>query len=711
MDCSTIQASDFAMPGHTITIISLNCLNNRTISVNISISPALPPGSYNLTATNMTDMCGNLINSSYNINTTAVPVANAGPDAVACSTPGFFGATNYQSVTLTGSGGTSYSWSTGQPGASISVAPSATTTYTLTAIQGSCAATDQVVVTVNASPTPNLGADQTLCSGFPVTLNASGGGTYQWQSTTSTFFGSPSGWVNIAGATSATLTITPGTTIYYRVLVTSPAGCVGNDFIKITLGAGSFGITAPPFVCNGASATLSLPAAMTAYTWTVAGTPIGTANTPLTISPVATTTYTATSTTVGCVGSANVTIPVHTPLALATSANPLIACAGTPVNLNSTGPINTSTTETEGFEGANTYALVNGTYNNWRVGTAAFATGAQGLYIGTAATNNNYSISSGFGGLTSNAATNHAYKDYTVTSYCTATLSYAWKCGGNANAALTVWAIPTSVTPVAGTALIASATQVLLGTHFGTPGAYTTVSADLSQFAGQNIRIVFSWKNSGGFGAPAVVPPAASIDNITFAESSTYNYSWTSSPAGFTSSSINTVASPTVPTNYSLTVTRCDGCPVTSVVAIGACSPLPIELYEFAAIKKLAYNKVTWSTESENGNDYYTLERSTDGYNWKNVAELKSKGNSTQMARYNFDDYTFDNNVVNYYRLLETDLSGKQFNIGNVIAINNLKNSQIAKRVNILGQEVSEFEKGLIFLIYSNGDIEKTIIE
>ena len=590
MDCITLQASDFSIPGYTVSLTTTNCVNGRTDHVAISVSPAMPAGNYTMTVNSMNDMCGNPLNSTYNINTTTIPTANAGPDAIACSSPGIFGTTNYGSVTLNGSGGTMFDWSSGQSTASITVAPTTTTTYTLTAIQGSCASTDQVIVTVSPAPLPNLGPDQTVCATFPITLTASGGTSYQWQSTTSTnFFGQPTGWANIPGAILASYTGTPSTTIYYQVIVTNAAGCQGTDYIKVNIGSGVFGITAPPFVCDGQSATLSLPASMTAYTWSVGGVPIGTANTAIVVTPGVTTTYTATSTTVGCTGTANVTVAVHSPLAITTLATPTNACVGIPVNLTSSGPTDTSSTSTENFEGASQgYTLVNGANNKWYWGTAAFATGTKGLYIGTAAANNNYEIGNAF---TPKSGINFAYKDYTITSYCNANYNFKWKSNGQAaQAELTVWLVPTSYTPLAGTAIAASATNILLGGPYYGQITYQNVSIPVSSYAVQNVRIVFQWSSTGAglFGGPTVANPAASIDDIVFSESSTYSYSWTSSPVGFLASTMNATATPISAITYNLTVTRCDGCPTTSTVNVANCTSVPDTIVPiFAAVQAI----------------------------------------------------------------------------------------------------------------------------
>lgn len=708
IDCSTLQASDFSLPGYTVALTTTNCQSNKTNSVVITVSPPLTPGNYAMTVNNMNDLCGNPLNQIYTINTLTTPVANAGPDKVACSTAGLFGTTNYGSVTLTGSGGTSYVWSTGQSGASISVSPHANTIYTLTAITGSCATSDQVLVSVSASPTPNLGPDQTVCAGFPVTLIASGGGTYQWQSTTSTFFGIPTGWSNISGATSATYTASPGATIYYQVNVTNAAGCTGSDYIKVTIGSGAFGITAPPFICSGASATLSLPSSMNLYTWNVGGTPVGTANTSLTVNPATTTTYTAVSTTAGCTGSASVTIPVHPPLTFSTNVNPTTACPGVPVSLTSTAPAGTDNSSTENFESGNSYTLVSGANNKWYRGTATFAAGSYGLYIGTAATDNNYAIGSF---ISPKAATNFAYKDYTVTSYCSPSLTFKWKCNGQSGQAeLTVWAVPTSYVPVAGTAITASATNVLLGGPYSGSLTYTPVTVSLLPWAGQSVRIVYQWKNTGAglIGGPTVANPAASIDDIAFSDVSTYNYTWTSVPAGFSAVTPTTSASPLVATAYTLTVTRCDGCPATSGIAVTNCTPLPVELKTFTGTGKNGYNELSWSTETETYNDYFLLERSTDNASWQPVAQIDGAGTTTETHFYVFPDDHYRRNAINYYRLSQTDLDGTTELVGGTVSIDNRHSAKTCiKRVNILGQEVPEDQKGLVILIYDDGSMEK----
>ncbi|NVO03715.1 MAG: hypothetical protein HXX09_13545, partial [Bacteroidetes bacterium] len=321
VDCATIQNGDFTLAGYTFTVTNNYCINGRTDQVDLSVSPALPLGTYSIHAQDILDFCGNNMNSNYSVVIGSVPTANAGSDKITCKSPGFLGigwTYSPSSQTLTATSGTSYEWSDGQTGASVGVSPTTTTTYTVTVANGACTATDNVVVFVDVAPSPNLGADQTICAGFPVTFNASGGVSYQWQSTTTTIFGTPTGWTNIPGATSSTYTGTPGSTIYYQVLVTSANGCTGSDWVKVTIGSGVFNaIASPPIICAGSSTTLSMPPSLPSYTWTG-----GPTNTSWVVSPATSTVYTVTSNTVGCTGTSTITITVNSlPVVTATASN------------------------------------------------------------------------------------------------------------------------------------------------------------------------------------------------------------------------------------------------------------------------------------------------------------------------------------------------------------------------------------------------------
>ena len=72
----------------------------------------------------------------------ALPIADAGTDVTIKSG---------QSTTLTATGGDTYLWSNGATTASITVNPTATTTYEVTVNKNGCTSKDAVTVTVNAA--------------------------------------------------------------------------------------------------------------------------------------------------------------------------------------------------------------------------------------------------------------------------------------------------------------------------------------------------------------------------------------------------------------------------------------------------------------------------------------------------------------------------------------------------------------------------------
>lgn len=130
--------------------------------------------------------------------------------------------------------------------------------------------------------------------------------------------------------------------------------------------------------------------------------------------------------------------------------------------------------------------------------------------------------------------------------------------------------------------------------------------------------------------------------------------------------------------------------------------PLPITLLSFKAKQINQDVKLIWETATEINNDYFTIEKSTDGYQFTSIGQIDGAGNSNTKISYNLiDNRTF--NGVNYYRLIQTDFNGKE-TITPIISIDLSRNNLILiKTVNSLGQEVTENYKGIIFEIYSDG--------
>lgn len=140
--------------------------------------------------------------------TRGAPVIDLGNDTSICST---------SSLTLDpGSGYSGYSWNTGSSLQSINV--SSTGTYIVTVTAGTCTATDQIDVTVIASPSVNLGADTTICQGETLLLDAGNvGATYNWSTTQS----------------SQTISVNASNT--YSVTATNGGLCSATDQIVVTV--------------------------------------------------------------------------------------------------------------------------------------------------------------------------------------------------------------------------------------------------------------------------------------------------------------------------------------------------------------------------------------------------------------------------------------------------------------------------------------------
>jgi hypothetical protein len=87
-------------------------------------------------------------------------------------------------------------------------------------------------------------------------------------------------------------------------------------------------------------------------------------------------------------------------------------------------------------------------------------------------------------------------------------------------------------------------------------------------------------------------------------------------------------------------------------------SPLPITLLSFEAQPVLENVLITWSTASETNNDYFTIERSKDGFNFEAIIEVDGAGNSNDILNYKVTDFN-PYEGVSYYRLKQTDFDGK----------------------------------------------------
>ncbi|MEW6468558.1 MAG: T9SS type A sorting domain-containing protein [Bacteroidota bacterium] len=98
-------------------------------------------------------------------------------------------------------------------------------------------------------------------------------------------------------------------------------------------------------------------------------------------------------------------------------------------------------------------------------------------------------------------------------------------------------------------------------------------------------------------------------------------------------------------------------------------SPLPIELTSFSARMENRQVVVKWATASETNNDFFTIERSTNGATFSELAKVKGAGNSTTTREYSYTDGA-PASGTSYYRLKQTDFDGKS-EYFSIIAVEN----------------------------------------
>ena len=285
-----------------------------------------------------------------------------------------------QTTTLTASGATSYTWSTGPTTASISVNPITTTIYTITGISASCAGTKTTQVTVNAVPTVTV-TNPTICSGNSATLTAGGASTYSWSTgqTTNTILISPSSTTSytvtgtlilctntaistvsvvatptislasqticagqtatFTGVGATTYTWLPGSTTgssYTIAPITSTiitlmganGTCTTQTTASVTIGSGITITVNSPTICAGQTTTLTASGA-TSYTWSA-----GPTTASISVNPITTTIYTITGSSGICFGSTTSTVSVNSLPIMAFVTPTICSCSQPTINLS-----------------------------------------------------------------------------------------------------------------------------------------------------------------------------------------------------------------------------------------------------------------------------------------------------------------------------------------------------------------------------------------
>ncbi len=269
-----------------------------------------------------------------------LPIVSAGADKMICVG---------ENTMLSATGGVSYVWTPATGLSSTLVpnpiaTPTTTTTYTVVATDANgCTGSDQVTVIVGGNANANAGADQTICIGSSVQLNASGGVIYSWSPTT-----------GLSNPNIANPIANPIVTTTYTVTVTNTEGCIGTDQITVNVNENIIvHAGADQTICAGASAFLNAAGGVI-YSWSPA---TGLSN-PNIANPIATpaftTTYTVTATNAeGCTGTDQVTINVNNDgIPISAGADQTI-CVGGFAQLSASGGVTYSWSPATGLNNPN----------------------------------------------------------------------------------------------------------------------------------------------------------------------------------------------------------------------------------------------------------------------------------------------------------------------------------------------------------------------
>ena len=246
-------------------------------------------------------------NDSVTVTVNELPSVSAGADQTICSG---------ESVTLSASTtvGTLV-WSNGSSASSITVSPSETFTYTVTASNNGCLTTDEVTVNVLPAPNANAGDDVSIVSGETVTLTASGGDTYVWST----------------GETSQSITVSPTVDTLYTVTVTNSNGCSAEDSVLVNIiepvnaNAGD-----DVAICEGGNVTLTASGGDT-YLWST-----GETTQSITVNPENTTVYTVEVSDAYSTDSDDVTVIVN-PIPVVSAGDDVTINEGESVTLYASG--------------------------------------------------------------------------------------------------------------------------------------------------------------------------------------------------------------------------------------------------------------------------------------------------------------------------------------------------------------------------------------
>ncbi len=159
--------------------------------------------------------CGSSVAKTLSVTVNAKPTITASSATICAG----------QSASLTASGGTTYSWSTGSTANPVSVTPTSASTYSVTGTALGCTASATAKISISSTLGITVNS-KTICAGQTASLTANGGTTYSWST----------------GSTSNPLSVTVTSPSTYTVTGTS-GGCTGSAVATVSVNTVNTNVT------------------------------------------------------------------------------------------------------------------------------------------------------------------------------------------------------------------------------------------------------------------------------------------------------------------------------------------------------------------------------------------------------------------------------------------------------------------------------------
>ncbi|MBS1635432.1 MAG: T9SS type A sorting domain-containing protein [Bacteroidetes bacterium] len=220
---------------------------------------------------------------------------------------------------LTGSGASTFTWSTGSNSSSVTVGPAGTSVYTLSGTSNGCVGSSTFTMTTIPSPTAQItGPTAAVCPGTTVTATASGNGVY---------------YIWSDGFIGASHTFSNTSTVVYTVTTTYTNSCISQQTYTLNINpTPTISIAGNTGVCDGTVNTYTASGADT-YSWsTTSSQP----TTSVTVTTPVTLTVIGTNTTTGCSASASQSVTVYPNPVLAVTGNTAV-CSGSSTVIHVSG--------------------------------------------------------------------------------------------------------------------------------------------------------------------------------------------------------------------------------------------------------------------------------------------------------------------------------------------------------------------------------------